>query len=407
MFRKLISQPLWLQIILASIGGIICGLLLQEKAEHLKIFGTLFINLIKMVIIPLIIFSLISGITNIGSSKRASSIAYKALISFFVSALFSVSLGIMIAVIFEPGVNAVLPKLASEHVLDPNGQSIAHIIESFVSDNIIGSMAEGNIIQVIIFTIIISLTMATIPNKCSNVIKLCQEMSFIVFKVIEKIVKLGPIGVFGYLSWAVGTMGTEVIYSLGKLVITIIGGCVVQYILYGVFIKLFANLNPFQFYKKMFAAQLLAFSTGSSKAALSTTMSSLNQKLGVSKTAVNFVLPIGASINMSGGAIYLTVASIFFAQSMNVHLEFSDFIILAFTCTVGSIGAAGIPSGILLFLGMALTSIKLPTEFVVLVAGVDRIVDMFTTMINVMGDAAITTIIDKHEGTLDEYSYNS
>lgn len=397
-----------MQVIAAGFFGIVIGIILDEQAEYLKPLGTIFINLIKMVIVPLIIFSLISGINAVGSNSRASSIAVHSIVAFFISAFISVVIGIVTAVILKPGLNTTIPRITTEVAHDPHtSHNILSVIESFVSENAIQSMCEGNIIQVIIFTVLIGLAMSSMREKCANVIKLSHEMSAVIFKLIEGIVKLAPIGVFGYLAWSVGTQGMDVLLSLVKLIGAIIVGCLIQYILYGVYLKVFAGLNPGPFYKKMFEPQVLAFSTSSSKATLTTIMRVMHDKLGVSKNSINFVLPIGTSINMNGGAIYLTVASIFFAQSLGKELQFIDYFVLGVTCTIGSIGAAGIPSGILLFLGMALKAIGLPTEYVALIAGIDRILDMFTTMINVLGDAVITTIIDKRQNCLDTDKYYS
>lgn len=403
--KRILNMKLWKQVIVALLLGTITGIILQEKAESLQYLGTIFINLIKMVIVPLILFSLVSAITQMESSGKASMVAIKSVAAFLCTSIAAVLIGIITTTILSPGIGVKVPIPA--HNFKSEEIYLAKIFIGFIPENAIGAMAQGNIIQVIVFSVIVGLSMASIKDKCSKTIEICNEISAIVFKIIEFIVRLAPLGVFGYIAWSVGTQGIDVIITLSYLVGIIILCCILQYIFYGLYIWLFAGLNPMNFYKKMLEPQLLAFSTSSSKASLSTTMRVMNEEMGVSKSSTNFVLQIGTSINMNGGAIYLSATCIFFAQSMNINLSLYQYIILGIMCTIGSIGAAGIPSGILLFLGMALESISLPAEFVVLVAGVDRILDMFTTMINVMGDACITTIIDKRENMMQIDKYNS
>ncbi len=227
------------------------------------------------------------------------------------------------------------------------------------------------------------------------------------FKMIELVVSLAPIAVFGFIAWLVSTFGLETLESLVTLVVTVLFACLVQYILFGVMIRVFAGLNPLPFYKKLFTTQIMAFSTSSSKATLTTAMGELQGKLGVSERSVSFLMPLGASINMDGTAIYLGVCAVFFAQMFGVHLEAHHYVTLLITCTLGSIGAAGIPSGSIIFMGMVLSSVGLPLEGIGLLLGVDRILDMVRTTINITGDSAITLIVDKSENGLDEAAYNA
>jgi Na+/H+-dicarboxylate symporter len=183
------------------------------------------------------------------------------------------------------------------------------------------------------------------------------------------------------------------------------GALFTQYLLFGVMLVVFGRLSPMPFYRKMVEPQLLAFSTSSSKATLSTAMRVVNEKIGVSKTNTSFVLPLGASINMDGTAIYLGICAIFFSQAYGIPLDFHHYMILILTATLGSIGAAGIPGGSLIMMGMVLTSAGLPLEGIALIAGVDRILDMMRTTVNITGDSLITVLVDKSEGMLDEKQY--
>jgi Na+/H+-dicarboxylate symporter len=218
---------------------------------------------------------------------------------------------------------------------------------------------------------------------------------------------LAPLAVFGFMAWSVGTQGVEIIKILAKLCAAVIAACAFQYALFGVMIAAFARVNPFIFYRKLLTTQLMAFSTSSSKATLTTAMRETETKLGVSSQSTQFLLPLGACINMDGTAIYLGICALFFAQLFGVELTHLDYAMLLLTCTLGSIGAAGIPSGSIIFMGMVLHSIGLPIEGIGLLLGVDRVLDMIRTTINITGDCAITLIVDASEGTLNKDVYYS
>jgi Na+/H+-dicarboxylate symporter len=205
----------------------------------------------------------------------------------------------------------------------------------------------------------------------------------------------------------VGTQGAEVVKILAKLVMTVLAACMFQYLLFGAIIAVFGRLNPFVFYRKLVTTQLMAFSTSSSKATLTTAMRELETKLGVSSQSTQFLMPLGACINMDGTAIYLGICALFFAQLFGIELHTMDYAMLLLTCTLGSIGAAGIPSGSIIFMGMVLHSVGLPIEGIGLLLGVDRVLDMVRTTINITGDCAITVMVDATEKTLNKEVYYS
>ena len=397
--------PLWLQVLIGLILGIGAGLFLGPQAILLKPLGTVFINLIKMVIVPLVFFSLVSAITGLAHTGSLSRIGLKSMALYLFTSVVSVLLGFLAADIFEPGVGQSL------HLTDPAAftpttpPTIMEMLIGIVPDNAIGAMAQGHILQLVVFSLFTGFTLNAITEKVPHTLSLVQELAQLFFKMIETIVRLAPIGVFGFVAWIVGTQGPEVLKALSKFMFLVIGACTVQFFLLGVMIWVLTRLSPVPFYRKMFEPQILAFSTTSSKAVLTTVMRVLNKDIGVSKGSTNFVLPLGAAMNMDGTAIYLSICGIFFAQMYGVQLDMHHYITLAFACTIASIGAAGIPSGSIVFMGMVLNSIGLPLEGIGLIIGVDRILDMFRTTINITGDAAITLIVDKSEGTLDTDRY--
>jgi Na+/H+-dicarboxylate symporter len=401
---------LWHQVIIGLILGTIAGILLEEKAESLRVLGTIFFNLIKMVIVPLIFFALLAGITSMDSDASATRVGLKGFSIYMATASFAVVIGLAAGLIFEPGVGVDLTSLvsasdiksASTHATHPTA---VEFIVGLISTNPIQSMASDNFLQIIVFSIFTGIVINKTGEAGKPLKEFISSASKVTFKMIELIVKLAPIGVFGFIAVVVGTQGLEVLESLGKLVLIFLGACVVQYFLFGVMIMVFARLSPMPFYKKMILSQSIAFSTSSSKATLSTAMEQLHNRIGISRSSTNFIMPLGACINMDGAAIYLGLCAVFFAQSYGVDLTIANYAMLFLTCTLGSIGAAGIPSGSIIFMGMVLSSVGLPIEGIGVIFAVDRILDMIRTTINITGDATVTLLVDRSENTLDEKTY--
>lgn len=399
---------LWLRVFIGMCLGITAGIVLGEYAAIFQPLGTMFINLILMLVIPLIFFVIINGIVSIEDPTNIKRIGSKSIILFISTAVAAVILGMIVTSIIKPGVGVhfqLLSNVNSFAAVEKN--NLTTIFLNVIPSNALKSLVEGNILHVILLAFFIGITLKSKHDSFINIIKFIKEMSQLMIKMIETIVKIAPFGVFGYMSWAVGTQGIDILLPLLKLIFTIFVGCALQYILFGIMILIVAKLSPLPFYYKMIGPQLLAFSTSCSKATLATLMKTAHEKLGLSKTNTNVLIPLASILNMDGGALYLSSCVLFFGQVMGVNFSIQDYFTIIVTCTLGSIGAAGIPSGILLFLGMALTAVGLPIEAVAIIAGVDRILDMVTTMINVTGDACIPLVIDKTEGTLDVKVYNN
>lgn len=409
--------PLWQQVIVALLLGIAVGMffkheitlgvMTKDDAEMFKPLGIIFIDLIKMVVIPLVFFALVFGITNLGNEQNFSRIAGKAVAAFLTTAAFAVVIGLAAGGLFHPGVGLTIDPAQFVGVMPaakaPTG--FGELLMGFIPTNAIGAMAEGNILQVVVFSIFTGVTLNLVRDKVPELIRFCHQGATLTFKMIELIVKLSPFGVFGFISWLVATQGLDILKSLGMLVVAVVAACLFQYVLFGLLILIVGRVSPMPFYRKMVEAQALAFATSSSKATLTTAMRVLQERLGVSKGSTNFVLPLGASINMDGTAIYLGICAMFTAQAFGIQLGWSQYFTLILTCTVASIGAAGIPSGSLIFMGMVLSSVGLPIETIGMIMGIDRVLDMLRTTINITGDAAITLVVDASENTLDKEAY--
>ena len=416
-------MKLWQQVLIGLIAGIFFGYLGNknyldiEMVKSFKILGTIFMNLIKMVIIPLIIFALLSGITSINGEGNFTRVAVKGFSAYILTAMFAVIIGIVAGKLMEPGKGINLTQMVAESqsknsadfqkvsTITQNKKTASEFILDLIPTNPFKSIVEEKYLQIIVFVIFIGLIINMIGDKGKPIKELIYSFAQVFFRSIEIIIKLAPLGVFGYMSYSIADQGLEVLQSLGKLAITVLLACLVQYIIFGILIAVFGKMSPMPFYKKILFTQGLAFSTSSSKATLPTAMNQLQEKMGVSKTNSNFLMPLGVCINMDGTAIYLGICSLFFAQAYGIELYFQHYLMLILTCTLGSIGAAGIPSGSIIFMSMVLGSIGIPSEGIAVILGIDRILDMVRTTINITGDSAITLIVDKTEGGVNEHIY--
>lgn len=404
-------MKLWQQVVIGLILGIISGLFLGEKAAGLKIFGTIFISLIKMVIVPLIFFALLSGITSMSGEGNFTRVGLKGFSAYILTAIFAVVIGLTAGTIFHPGVGVDLHSILEtttqqvSSVATKTPPTVTEFLLGLIPTNPLNAMVTDNFLQIIVFSIFTGITINLIGEKAKPLKEVIYSASQMSFKMIELIIRLAPLGVFGYIAWVIGTQGLDILESLAKLIFTVLAACAFQYVIFGLMILFFARLSPLPFYRKILFTQSIAFSTSSSKATLSTAMAELQNKLGVSKTNSNFLMPLGVCINMDGTAIYLGICALFFSQAYGIQLAGHDYLMLILTCTLGSIGAAGIPSGSIIFMSMVLSSVGLPIEGIGIILGVDRILDMVRTTINITGDSAITLIVDKSEGALDKKAY--
>lgn len=399
-------MKLWQKVTIGLVAGVVFGIVAKDNAVYVKPIGDIFINMIKMIVIPLIFFSIISGITSISDSKTLGRIGIKSSIAFLITTAFAICIGITTALIAKPGEGLILD-------LGQNGNKVAEkfdfvkLLVDVVPTNAIEAMAQGKMLQVVFFAIFTGITLNVMGQSGKRLIDQCQLFAKLVFKMIGLIIHLAPYGAFALIAWVVGTQGMDVLVKLAKLVLCVVFAMFLQYLIFGVLISVFGRISPMPFYRKSVEYQTLAFSTSSSKATLATTMKVCQDKMGVSNGSTSFVLPLGASINMDGMAIYLGMCAIFFAQATGHHLNVHDYFMIVLTATLGSIGAAGIPGGSMVMLPMVLSSVGLPIEGVALIAGIDRILDMIRTTINITGDATITLIIDKSEDKLDLNKYYS
>lgn len=403
-------MQLWQKVLVGLALGVFLGLILKENVVYLKPFGDLFIRLIKMIIVPLIFFAIVGGITSAQNSEILGRVGLKATFAYISTTIFAVIIGLSIGSFFKPGSGILLDFDSSSTGL-PEGTSITNLMNTIleiVPDNAIGAMAQGSILQVVFFALFTGITINKLDSRSSKkIIDIIQVSSNLVFKMVHLIIQLSPLAACALTAWVIGFQGLEILTNLIKLVLCAYLAFGVQYIIFGIMIYAFTKLSPKYFFRKSLEYQTISFSTSSSKAALPTTIKVCQEKLGISKFSSSFVLPLGASINMDGIAIYITICALFFAQATGKVLGITDYSIIILTGTLGSIGGAGIPGGTIVMLPMVLGAVGLPIEGIALIAGIDRIIDMMRTTISITGDAAVTLCIDHSEGLLDKKKYES
>lgn len=400
---------LWKKITVGLVSGIVVGMVFGEEAEVLKPIGDIFIRLIRMIIVPLIYVSIVMGMTSINDNSSLSRIAIKSIVAFLVTTSFAIIIGLTAAYIFKPGIGITAESIGGYGFERSSSElqfSVMKLINDTIPDNALNALVSGNMLQVVFFSFFTGIVINKLKDN-TLIASGFQLAAKVVFKMIDLVLRLAPYGAFALTSSVVGKQGIGMLQNLGMLVVTLIVAMSVQYIIFGILIAGIARLSPFPFYKKSLEYQSLAFSTSSSKATLATTMHVCAEKLGISRNSTSFVLPLGAAINMDGMAIYLGICTLFFAQIYGINLTTIEYVIIILTCTLGSIGAAGIPSGTIIMLPMVLSSVNIPIEGIALIAGIDRILDMMRTTLNITGDAAITLLIDQSEGTLDKKLYYS
>ncbi|MDG1436718.1 MAG: dicarboxylate/amino acid:cation symporter [Rickettsiaceae bacterium] len=402
-------MKLWHKVFLGLILGLLFGVYLPQHVDYVKPIGTVFLRLIKMIIVPLLFFSLLSGITGMRDPSSIGRVARKSVLAYMGTTCFAVMFGLGVAHIMKPGEGVTIELgHVPDSAVGEGGFSLLDFLINIVPSNIFVSFSDDTkILQVVFFSIFTGIIINNMGSVANPLREFIQSASKLVLKMIAVIVELSPYAAFALTAWVVGVQGLGIILSLSKLIVAILIAYVLQYLIFGLFIIVFCRLSPLPFYRKSIEYQMIAFSTGSSKASLATTMQVCRQKLGVSETSTSFVLPLGAAINMDGLAIKLGLSVIFFAQIMGIDLSMHDYMVIILIGTLGSIGGAGIPGSFIIMLPIMLTSIGMPIEGVALLVGVDRILDLFSTAINITGDATITLVVDSTEGTLDREAYNA
>ena len=369
------------------------------------VLGRIFIASLKLLVVPLVLVSLICGMAALGASSRMGPIAGKTLGLYLVTTCIAVSLGLAIALAVGPGegVNAV----ASSDFVPKEAPPIKETLINIFPTNPVAAMAEGNMLQVIVFALLVGFALTRAGEAGQRLIAWFRDMEVVVMKMVGVLIELAPYGVFALLTKLFATMGFGTIFDLAAYFFTLL--CTLLFhglVVYGLVLRTLTPLSPAMLRQKMRRVWAFAFSTSSSGATLPVTLRTVEKRLGVNKSVAGFSVPLGATINMDGTAIMQGVATVFIAQVYGIDLSSSQLLMVVLTATLASIGTAAVPSAGLIMLSLVLTQAGLPVEGIALILGVDRLLDMVRTAVNVTGDATVSTVVAYHEGRLDEVVFN-
>jgi len=393
------------KILLGLLAGIVAGLLLTSNPQiaitFIQPIGTLFINLIKMIIVPLVLSSLIVGAASIGDVKTLGRIGGKTIVYYLLTTAFAVTIGLVLGSVFNPGAGLSIPMDAQ--IAATEAPTILETLLNIVPKNPLQGLVEGNMLQIITFGLFLGIGATSIPEEKGKLfIGFFDGLAEVMYKITAFIMELAPFGIFGLIAPVVASNGPSVLLPLVKVIAAVYIGCVIHAILvYSSAVKLVAKISPIKFFKGVMPAALTAFSTTSSSGTLPVSIKCVKENLGVSEKIASFVLPLGATINMDGTALYQGVCALFVAQVYGVDLTITQQATIILTATLGSIGTAGVPGAGLIMLSLVLQSVGLPLEGVALIAGIDRILDMARTAVNVVGDTSAAIIVAATENEIN------
>ena len=400
-------MKLWKKMLLGIAFGVITGVLLGPKAQCLKPIGSAFLGLLNMLVVLLVFSSMTVGVTSINDIKKLGRVGLKTMLLFATTTAIAIIIGLFFAKLINPGkgIGLVCEYVKPQVDDSPN---FVNIFLSLIPENPIGSIAGGNILQVIVFSILFGLGINFAGEKGKPIAKAMESLSEVMFSMTTMIMKLAPYGIFAIMAWVAGTFGVGILYPLLKLVLTHYVACIVHLVLvFGGILIFLAKVKPMPFFRGMTDAITIAASTTSSSATLPATLHCAQENLGVSKNISNFILPLGCTVNMNGTAIFQAIACVFISEAYGIHLGIENLTMIVVTATLSAVGCAGIPGGGLVTLSIVLGSVGLPLEGIAIVAGIDRLRDIVGTVVNVLGDAIVAVYVAKSEGEFDEKQYNS
>ncbi|MGN7299853.1 dicarboxylate/amino acid:cation symporter [Ferdinandcohnia sp. SAFN-114] len=389
------------QILIAFVIAIIVGAIVGPSIEVIRPLGDLFLRMIKFIIVPLVLASLVVGVAGTGDIKKIGRMGGITFFYYILTTAFAVTIGLILANIFSPGKGLNIDSTVDK-VEPSEAPGVIDTLLNIIPTNPIASLVNGDMLQIIFFAIFLGLAITILGDKAKTVYNFFDELAEIMYKITGIVMKLAPIGVFGLIAPTVGEYGVSVLLPLLKVIVVVYLGCILHAVItYSTSVKLFANMNPLKFFKGIAPASLVAFSTTSSSGTLPITIKNSEENLGVSRKVSSFVLPLGATINMDGTALYQGVCVLFIAQFFGYDLSFAQQLTIVLTATLASIGTAGVPGAGLIMLTMVVTSVGLPVEGIALIAGIDRILDMIRTSINVTGDASAAVVVNAIEEKRD------
>ncbi len=407
-------------IFIALITGAIVGIIINNFFSNVTVIqnilvdgifyvvGQGFISLMKMLVVPLVFCSIVCGAASIGDTKTLGSVGVRTIVFYIFTTMAAVAVALGVASLINPGLGLDMSAVESvstsvDSSSTSTNMSVVETILNIIPTNPISSLANGEMLQIIFFALIVGVILAKLKEKAQLVSNLFQQGNDIMMEMTMMIMQIAPIGVFCLIARTFSQLGFSAMIPMFKYMITVVLALGVQcYGVYMIMLKIFGGLNPFKFVKKFFPVQAFAFSTATSNATIPLNIDTLEEKMGVSRKISGFTIPLGATINMDGTSIMQGVAVVFVAQAFGIELSAADYLTVIATATLASIGTAGVPSVGLVTLAMVFDSVGLPVSGIGLIMGIDRILDMLRTAVNITGDAVCTTIVAKQNNELDK-----
>jgi Na+/H+-dicarboxylate symporter len=399
---------LWMRVMIALIGGVVLGFAFGDIASSSKWIGDIFVRGIRMIVVPLIFTTLVSGVISMGDPKRLGSIGLKAVALYMLTTLAAITIGLAFGTLFQPGIGVditgAVPKELGETL------PLMERLLGIVPTNPIESLAKADVLPIIFFSILFGIGIIMAGEKARPAAEVIEAGAEAILKVAGIVMEFAPYGVLALVAWVAGTMGADALRQLLVLTIAVYAACFAHMLLvYGGLMRVVLGLPLVRFFRGILDAQAVAYSTASSSATLPVTLSCVQRNLGVNNTVASSVLPLGATINMDGTAIYQGIIATFAAQVFGIDLAISDYLLIALTVTLVSIGTAGVPSASLFLAATVLATFGITDAQTALIVGFilpfDRILDMARTTVNVTGDAAVAVTVARFENELDETVY--
>ena len=398
------ETPLWKRIIFALLLGLVVGAIWGEGAESIRWLGDLFVRLIRMVVIPLVFVTLVAGVVSMGDPSKLGSLGVKTLGLYMITTMCAISIGLVLATLLGAGVGVDLSSAVPDTVQQP--VPLSERLMSIVPENPFAALAEGNILAVIFFALLVGVSLLTLGETGRPITEFMDAGMATMLRITHWVMEFAPFGVFALIAWVAGTQGVVALLDVVRLAISVALGCVVHVlVVHGSLMKFVLKLSPGNFFRGARDAMLLAFSTSSSSASLPMSMSVAEENLGIRPVVASTVLPLGATINMDGTALYVGIVTVFAAQVFSIELTLVDYLIIAGSTTLVSIGTAAVPGASLFLMAAVMETIGITPEQIALVVGFilpfDRPLDMMRTSVNVTGDLSVATAVAKWEGELD------
>jgi len=411
---------LTVRILLGMAAGVVVGLLIQSggfAAEHwvragfvdglLDAGGSIFIRSLQLMVVPLVLVSLICGASSLGSHGNMGRVGLKTVGLYLLTTALAITIALLLALVVAPGESAGDADIALAEFTPKEATSIKDTLVNVFPKNPVAAMANGNMLQVIVFALLFGVALSRTGEAGARVAASFNDLNEVMMKLITMLIQLAPYGVFCLMAEMFSNVGWREIYKLLAYFLTVVAALLVHaVIVYPSLLSLLGRVSPLTFYRKMREPMLVAFSTSSSGATLPVTLRTVEKRVGVKNEVAAFAVPLGATINMDGTAIMQGVATVFIAQFYMIDLTMGDYLMVILTATMASIGTAGVPGVGLIMLAMVLNQVGLPVEGIMLIIGIDRLLDMMRTAVNIAGDGAVSTIVARSENDLDMDVFN-